>query len=101
MFPMIQITANGVLALKPPKDAADPNGAKAPGLPTESDGYCPGKNGPEWARNPNGRGAGWKDKDGKVWVPTGFGGAAHGGPHWDVQSPGGGYINILPGGRTR
>jgi hypothetical protein len=34
-----------------------------------------------------------------VWVPTGDGPAAHGGPHWDVQTPGGGYVNVYPGGR--
>ncbi|WP_330220957.1 polymorphic toxin type 37 domain-containing protein, partial [Mycobacteroides abscessus] len=27
------------------------------------------------------------DADGNVWVPTGKGGLAHGGPHWDVQDP--------------
>ena len=25
----------------------------------------------------------------------------HGGGHWDVQSPGGGYTNIYPGGKMR
>ncbi|MEM6414374.1 MAG: polymorphic toxin type 37 domain-containing protein [Pseudomonadota bacterium] len=28
-------------------------------------------------------------------------GKAHGSPHWDVQRPGGGYRNILPGGKSR
>lgn len=34
-------------ALPEPKDARDPNGAKAPGLPCEDDGYTRGKDGPK------------------------------------------------------
>jgi hypothetical protein len=33
---------------KPPKDATDPNGAKAPGKPGDTEGYCPGKKGDRW-----------------------------------------------------
>jgi RHS repeat-associated protein len=91
---------------KPPKDAHDPNGAKAPGKPGSAEGFCdpkPGK--PQWDRNPNGNGSGWVDADGNVWVPTGpdsgSTGDAHGGPHWDVQKPGGGYDNVYPGGKKR
>ncbi|UEQ25529.1 polymorphic toxin type 37 domain-containing protein [Xanthomonas oryzae pv. oryzae] len=86
---------------KPPKDAADPNGSKAPGMPGKAEGYCEPKGGPDWVRNPNGRGNGWRDANGDVWVPTGPGGEAHGGPHWDVQTPGGGYVNVYPGGARR
>jgi RHS repeat-associated protein len=91
---------------KPPKDATDPNGAKAPGQPGEAEDFCPPKEGkPTWGRAPNGRGSGWIDADGNVWVPTGPAsgstGDAHGGPHWDVQKPGGGYDNIYPGGKRR
>jgi RHS repeat-associated protein len=91
---------------KPPKDAEDPNGAKAPGKPGDTEGFCEPKKGkPKWGRAPNGRGAGWIDGDGNVWVPTGPDGGstgdAHGGPHWDVQSPGGGYENVYPGGKRR
>lgn len=86
---------------KPPADATDPNGAKAPGMPGEVEGYQPPKNGPQWVRNPNGKGYGWVDAGGKVWVPTGPGPLAHGGAHWDVQIPGGGYINVYPGGKAR
>ncbi|WP_235430454.1 RHS repeat-associated core domain-containing protein [Xanthomonas sp. MUS 060] len=112
---------------KPPKDAADPNGAKAPGKPGDAEGYCPSKKGDRWVQNPNGSGSGWEDANGDVWVPSGPGGvqnpngsgsgwedangdvwvpsgpggSAHGGPHWDVQTPGGGYINVYPGGRRR
>ena len=75
--------------------------AQAPGMPTENDGYVPPK---KWdgkkVKNQNGKGGvGWPDKDGNVWVPTGPKG--HGGPHWDVQFPSGGYKNILPGGKVR
>jgi hypothetical protein len=75
---------------------------REPGKPTAEDGYTPPK---KWdgklVKNPNGPGAGYPDKDGNVWVPTGTGGAAHGGPHWDVQKPGGGYVNVYPGGKVR
>ena len=88
-------------ALPEPKDARDPNGAKAPGLPCEDDGYVPGKDGPKWVQSPNGRGYGWEDAVEDVWIPSGWGGGAHGGPHWDVQRKKGGYINVYPGGRRR
>ncbi|WP_281032443.1 polymorphic toxin type 37 domain-containing protein [Nocardia pneumoniae] len=39
--------------------------------------------------------------DGRVWVPTGQGSTAHGGPHWDVQEKKGGYPNVYPGGKSR
>jgi len=91
----------GPMFAKPPADAANPNGAKAPGMPGKAEGYCEPKGGPDWTRNPNGRGNGWRDASGDVWVPTGPGGEAHGGPHWDVQTPGGGYVNVYPGGVRR
>lgn len=79
------------------------NDAQAPGMPTKDDGYNPPKN---WdgrkVNNPNGSGTGWPDDKGHVWVPTGPGPKAHGGPHWDVQDPKTGrHRNILPGGRER
>lgn len=78
------------------------NEADAPGQPKEEDGYtAPKKWDGKKVRSPNGRGYGWPDKNGNVWVPTGPGSSAHGGPHWDVQRPGGGYINVYPGGKTR
>jgi hypothetical protein len=47
---------------KPPKDATDPDGAKAPGQPVDAEGFCgPKKGKPTWGRAPNGRGAGWID----------------------------------------
>ncbi|GAB3339296.1 RHS repeat-associated core domain-containing protein [Marilutibacter aestuarii] len=78
------------------------DGAQAPGMPGTDDGYeCPKNWDGKKVKSPNGRGYGWPDKKGNVWVPTGPGSGAHGGPHWDVQRPGGGYINVYPGGRTR
>ncbi len=85
----------------PPDDAKDPDGAKAPGKPGPAEGFSDPKAGEEWAKNPNGSGYGWADDRGDVWVPTGQDGAAHGGPHWDVQKKGGGYDNVYPGGTVR
>lgn len=90
----------GPMLTKPPENAYDPNGPKAPGKPTEADGFKPPKGGDNWVPNPNpGRGGsswGWEDSKGDVWCPTGQGGRAHGDPHWDIQSPGGGYRNKRP-----
>ena len=76
------------------------------GKPGAEEGFEDPKGGEEWVPNPNGSGHGWKDKDGNVWCPTGKGGNAHGGLHWDVQTPGKGgkkgkHINVYPGGHTR
>ncbi len=80
-----------------PHDAADADGAKAPGKPGEREGFKDPKTGPKWGRAPNGK-KGWVDSKGNVWVPTGQApGIAHGGPHWDVQMPDGGYQNVRPG----
>jgi RHS repeat-associated protein len=98
---------DGSTSAKPPENAYDPNGPKAPGKPTAADGFQDPKGGDDWVRNPNGRGYGWRDDSGKVWVPSGpydpSKGDSHGGSHWDVQYPGGRgrYDNVYPGGRTR
>jgi RHS repeat-associated protein len=85
-----------------PDQMNESSDAQAPGMPTSEDGYeCPKKWDGKKVKSPNGRGYGWPDNKGNVWVPTGPGSGAHGGPHWDVQKPGGGYINVYPGGRTR
>jgi len=72
---------------------------KAPGVPTAQNGFIAKKN---WngqkVKNPNGGGYGYPDQNGNVWIPTGAGPSVHGGPHWDVQFPGGGYKNVPPGG---
>jgi len=95
----------GPMWSKPPENAYDPTGPKAPGKPGKEEGFCEPKGGDDWVKNPNGRGNGWRSDDGGVWVPTGPGsgstGDAHGGPHWDVQYPGGRYDNVYPGGRRR
>jgi hypothetical protein len=86
---------------KPPENAYDPNGPKAPGKPGADEGFEDPKSGESWVQNPNagagGASHGWEDSKGRVWCPTGQGGRAHGGPHWDVQLPNGGYINVRPG----
>lgn len=39
---------------------------------------------------------GYPDKEGRIWVPVEWGsGAVHGGPHWDVLKPEGGYDNVF------
>ena len=86
---------------RPPNDAKDVDGAKAPGKPGEAEGFEDPNDGESWSKNPNGKGNGWEDKDGNVWVPSGKGGRAHAGPHWDVQRPDGTHINVFPGGRMR
>jgi RHS repeat-associated protein len=92
--------ALGPMLAKPPENAYDPSGPKAPGKPTEVDGFKDAKGGENWVPNPNpGKGGsswGWQDAKGDVWCPTGPGGRGHGGPHWDVQTPGGGYRNVRP-----
>jgi hypothetical protein len=42
---------------------------------------------------------GYPAEDGKVWIPTDEEG--HGGPHWDVQEKGKGYVNIYPQSRKK
>lgn len=78
------------------------NDAQAPGIPTEKDGFIPPK---KWdgkkCRHPLNGKVGYPDKKGNIWVPTGPGPLAHGGPHWDVQTPSGRSKNIYPGGRVR
>ena len=66
--------------------------------PTADDGYVPPKKGPRWNKEKKG----WEDSAGNVWVPAPTGSkSGHGGGHWDVQSPGGGYTNVYPGGKVR
>lgn len=86
---------------KPPRDAWDKNGAKAPGRPGAETGFQDPKGGPRWGRTDGGD-WGWEDADGKIWVPSGSGSDAHGGPHWDVQNKDGtGHRNVYPGGHER
>lgn len=62
--------------------------------PTHPD-YKPPKNfDGKKRRNPNGPGTGWPDKNGDVWVPSDHNGTHA--PHYDVESPGGGYKTKYP-----
>ena len=71
-------------------------------IPTEKEGYIAPPNGPEWTTPKNGKKSGWKDKNGNIWIPVPTGSKnAHGGGHWDVQSPKGGYTNVYPDGKIR
>jgi hypothetical protein len=79
------------------------NDAQAPGKPTENDGFVPKKNwdGKKVRHSVTGQ-YGYPDKKGEVWVPTGWGPLAHGGPHWDVVSKDGRRNrNVMPGGHVR
>ena len=86
---------------KPPRDAYDANGPKAPGKPRSGgpEGFVDVVAGGDWVPNPAGKGSahGWLDTSGRIWCPTGQGPLAHGGPHWDVQFPDGGYKNVRRG----
>jgi hypothetical protein len=63
--------------------------------PPNVPGYKPPKSGARKVRNPNGKGTGWVDRDGRVWVPDDHDGTHA--PHWDVQNPkGGGYTPVYP-----
>jgi RHS repeat-associated protein len=60
--------------------------------------YVPPKSGTRKVRNPNGRGSGWIDKKGDVWVPDDHNGTHA--PHWDVQWPNGDYHTVYPAVQT-
>jgi len=77
---------------------------KAPGKPTKNDKFEEPKgkvgNGGRKVKHPKTGQWGWKDIKGYIWVPTGLGPLAHGGPHWDVIDKFGNRIaNIVPGGK--
>ena len=69
--------------------------------PTEKEGYIAPKGGAVKGKTNDGK-VGWKDKNGNIWVPAPTGTPqGHGGGHWDVQGPKGGYVNVYPGGNIR
>lgn len=76
--------------------------AKAPGKPTEKDGFKPKKgwDGETLVRAPKSpHKKGYPHEDGSVWVPTGRDTnnvRQHGGPHWDVEYPDGSHRNARP-----
>ncbi|MDR1203002.1 MAG: NPCBM/NEW2 domain-containing protein, partial [Tannerellaceae bacterium] len=63
-------------------------------VPPSSSGYNPPKGGPKKDNETHG----WVDNNGNIWVPDKSG---HGGDHWDVQYPNGGYDNVYPDGSIR
>ncbi|KAK6522050.1 hypothetical protein TWF281_002619 [Arthrobotrys megalospora] len=88
------------------KEDKENDDAKAPGKPTEDDGFEEPKKDTGMKVPPGGRKKGWPDKKGNIWVPTGPGSGdgsrqPHGGPHWDVVGPDGSHRNVYPGGRVR
>ena len=63
--------------------------------PPDHPEYESPKGGDRKVRNPNGRGTGWVDGKGRVWVPEDHNGTHA--PHWDRQEPkGGGYTPVYP-----
>jgi len=63
--------------------------------PPDHPEYESPKSGDRKVRNPNGKGTGWVDSNGRVWVPDDHNGTHA--PHWDRQEPkGGGYTKIYP-----
>lgn len=83
-------------------NSGDEKNAQAPGMPTKEDGYESPKrwDGKKVKHEKTGK-YGYPGKDGSIWIPTGHGSGAHGGPHWDVQYLNGDYDNIMPGGHRR
>jgi hypothetical protein len=100
-LPPIGLFPFGPLYNKPPHDAKDRHGAKAPGKPGEKNGFRDPKGGEKWVKNPNSKhkgSFGWLDDKGRVWIPTGpKPSRAYGPPHWDVQLPNSDeYVNVKP-----
>ena len=63
--------------------------------PPDHPDYKSPKGGDRKVKNPNGRGSGWIDNKGRVWVPEDHNGNEA--PHWDRQEPkGGGYTKLYP-----
>ncbi len=62
--------------------------------PPKHPDYKSPKGGDRKVRNPNGKGSGWIDGKGRVWVPTDHKGTHA--PHWDRELPGGGHENVYP-----
>ena len=59
-----------IVEARSPADAKNPDGAKAPGKPGAVESFDDPKRGEQWVSNPNGRGNGWLESKGNVWVPT-------------------------------
>jgi len=89
---------------KPPKEAYDQFGPKAPGKPGPETGFKDPKGGDRWSKAPGSEKKGWEDASGNVWVPTGppQHPNSHGGSHWDVTDRHGNFLGSrYPGGFCR
>jgi RHS repeat-associated protein len=67
-------------------------------VPPDHPNFTPPKKGNSKKRNPNGKGHGWVDNKGNVWV---WNPNMHGGEGWVVQEPDGGHSHAYPGGKTK
>ena len=78
-----------------PKTVPMPNLPRGNGIPLPKDGFKAPKN---WngqkVKCPHGKGSGYPDKKGDVWVPTDHKGTHK--PHWDVQHSDGTHTTIYP-----
>ena len=63
-------------------------------FPPNHPDYKVPKGGDRKVKNPNGRGNGWVDRKGDVWIPTDHKGTHA--PHWDRQHPDGSHTNVYP-----
>ncbi|MBW7675116.1 RHS repeat-associated core domain-containing protein [Chryseobacterium chendengshani] len=78
-----------------PKDKKKPTLPEMKESPPDHPEFKAPKGGNKKVRNPNGRGTGWLDNKGRVWVPDDHNGTHA--PHWDRQEPkGGGYSTVYP-----
>ena len=66
--------------------------------PPEHPDFTPPKKGNKKVKNPNGKGWGWVDNKGNVWV---WNPGMHGGEGWVIQEPDGGHSHAYPGGGVR
>ena len=79
-------------------DGSNTSDSNPKDTPPDHPNYKPPKKGPGKVKNPNGKGWGWVDDKGNVWVWTPN---MHGGPGWTVQEPDGGHSHAYPGGGVR
>lgn len=78
--------------------------AKAPGKPTEEDGFEEKKNSNGQKKpHPKTGQRGYPDRSNDYWVPSGEPAqGGHGGPHWDIIDQDGNHVaNVYPGGKVR
>ena len=66
--------------------------------PPDHPDFVPPKKGNKKVKNPNGKGYGWVDQKGNVWIWTP---GMHGGDGWIIQHPNGDHRHAYPGGGIR